>query len=80
MEDIIKLNLRDFCLFIDSPRNYTLSLQKVHKEIIILIHMNRAYEFSTNCLKLTRLLYMMNKLNLGFYSHINIDQRTLVLA
>jgi len=47
-------------------------LQKVNKEILKLIHMNWAVyvQFSEE----TQSLYMMNRLNLGFYSHLNIDQ------
>jgi len=43
-------------------------VQKVHKEIVKLIHMNFSEE--------NRLLYLINRFILGFYSHINIDQQT----
>jgi len=45
--------------------NDTLMLQKVYKGIM--------KQFSPDFLKRLDLLYMMNRLNLGFYSHIGLN-------
>jgi len=50
-------------------------LQKVNKETVKLIFIRLIEQFSLFFLEETRLLYMINTLNLGFYSHI-IDQQT----
>ncbi len=49
-------------------------LQKVHKEIVKLIHMNWAV-YPNLCEEIW-LLYMKKIYNLGFFSHINNAQST----